>query len=35
MKEIKAFIHHNRVANLVRALGEAGYCNLSVSTPRA
>lgn len=30
MKEIKAFIHRNRIADVVRALGEAGYRNLSV-----
>ncbi|GBE10237.1 MAG TPA: P-II family nitrogen regulator [Gammaproteobacteria bacterium] len=30
MKEIKAFIHRNRVADVVRALGAAGFHNLSV-----
>lgn len=34
MKEIKAFIHRNRVADVVHALNEAGFCgancNLSV-----
>ena len=34
MKEIKAFIHRNRVADIVHALRNAGYCggtcNLSV-----
>tara|TARA_Y100001001_G_scaffold13676_1_gene12193 strand:- start:5788 stop:6108 length:321 start_codon:yes stop_codon:yes gene_type:complete len=30
MKEIKAFIHRNRAADLVRALRGAGYTNLSV-----
>ncbi len=30
MKEIKAFIHRNRVADVVRALGRAGFSNLSV-----
>ncbi|MBZ0070135.1 MAG: P-II family nitrogen regulator [Gammaproteobacteria bacterium] len=30
MKEIKAFIHRNRVADVVRALNGAGYRNLSV-----
>jgi len=30
MKEIKAFIHRNRVADIVRALGAAGFRNLSV-----
>lgn len=30
MKEIKAFIHRNRVADVVRALESAGYRNLSV-----
>jgi len=30
MKEIKAFIHRNRIADVVRSLGEAGYHNLSV-----
>ena len=34
MKEIKAFVHRNRVADIVHALRNAGYCggacNLSV-----
>lgn len=30
MKEIKVFIHRNRVADVVRALGAAGFRNLSV-----
>jgi len=30
MKEIKAFIHRNRIADIVRALGAAGFRNLSV-----
>ena len=30
MKEIKAFIHRNRAADVVRALRGAGYTNLSV-----
>ncbi|HED52417.1 MAG TPA: P-II family nitrogen regulator [Gammaproteobacteria bacterium] len=30
MKEIKAFIHRNRIADVVRALGAAGFRNLSV-----
>jgi len=30
MKEIKAFIHRNRVADVIRALRGAGYSNLSV-----
>lgn len=30
MKEIKAFIHRNRVSDIVRALGAAGFRNLSV-----
>jgi len=30
MKEIKAFIHRNRVADVVRILGAAGFRNLSV-----
>jgi len=30
MKEIKAFIHRNRVADVVRALEATGYRNLSV-----
>jgi len=30
MKEIKAFIHRNRVADVVRVLKEAGFENLSV-----
>ena len=30
MKEIKAFIHRNRVADVIRALKGAGYGNLSV-----
>lgn len=27
MKEIKAFIHRKRVADVVHALNEAGFCN--------
>ncbi len=27
MKEIKAFIHRNRVADVVHALNEVGFCN--------
>ncbi len=27
MKEIKAFVHRNRVADVVHALNEAGFCN--------
>lgn len=30
MKEIKAFIHRNRAADVIRALKGAGYNNLSV-----
>ena len=30
MKEIKAFIHGNRIADVVRALKDAGFKNLSV-----
>lgn len=30
MKEIKAFIHRNRAADIVHALGAAGFRNLSV-----
>lgn len=30
MKEIKAFIHRNRVADVIRALKGAGFSNLSV-----
>ncbi len=30
MKEIKAFVHRNRIADVVRALGAAGFDNLSV-----
>jgi len=30
MKEIKAFVHRNRIADVVRALGAAGFRNLSV-----
>lgn len=30
MKEIKAFIHGNRIADVVRALKDAGFQNLSV-----
>jgi nitrogen regulatory protein P-II 1 len=30
MKEIKAFIHRNRAADVIRALKGAGYGNLSV-----
>lgn len=30
MKEIKAFIHRNRIADVIRALKGAGYGNLSV-----
>ncbi len=30
MKEIKAFIHRNRIADVVRALGTAGFRNLTV-----
>lgn len=30
MKEIKAFIHRNRAADVIRALKGAGYANLSV-----
>ena len=35
MKEIKAFVHRNRVADIIHALRNAGYCggtcNLSVA----
>jgi nitrogen regulatory protein P-II 1 len=27
MKEVKAFIHRNRVADVIHALHEAGFCN--------
>jgi len=30
MKEIKAFIHHNRIADVVHALKRAGFQKLSV-----
>lgn len=30
MKEIKAYIHRNRIADVVRTLGQAGYQNLSI-----
>lgn len=30
MKEIKAFIHRNRTADVVRELGRAGFRNLSI-----
>ena len=30
MKEIKAYIHRNRIADVVRALEQAGYRNLSI-----
>lgn len=30
MKEIKAFVHRNRIADVVRALEQAGFRNLSV-----
>ncbi len=30
MKEIKAFIHRNRAADVIRALKGAGFSNLSV-----
>ena len=30
MKEIKAFIHRNRIADVIHALREAGFGNLSV-----
>lgn len=30
MKEIKAFVHRNRIADIVHALGDAGYHNLTV-----
>jgi nitrogen regulatory protein PII len=30
MKEIKAFIHRNRVADVVRAFGRAGFRNMSI-----
>ncbi|BCO31273.1 hypothetical protein TspCOW1_13760 [Thiohalobacter sp. COW1] len=30
MKEIKAFIHRNRAADVIRALKSAGFSNLSV-----
>ncbi len=32
MKEIKAFIHRNRIANVIHALKEAGFQRLSVSS---
>jgi len=30
MKEIKAFIHHNRITDVIHALKEAGFRNLSI-----
>lgn len=30
MKEIKAYIHRNRVADVVRALSHAGFSNISI-----
>lgn len=30
MKEIKAFIHRNRIADVLHALTAAGFCNLSI-----
>ena len=30
MKEIKAFVHRSRIADVVRALEKAGFRNLSV-----
>ncbi|NOZ37756.1 MAG: P-II family nitrogen regulator [Gammaproteobacteria bacterium] len=30
MKEIKAFIHRNRITDVIHALKEAGFCNLSI-----
>ncbi len=30
MKEIKAFIHRNRIADVLRALEKAGFRNLSI-----
>lgn len=30
MKEIKAFVHRNRIADVVRALRETGYRNITV-----
>ena len=30
MKEVKAFVHRNRIADVVGALSSAGYRNLSV-----
>ena len=30
MKEIKAYVHRNRIADVVRALDQAGYRNLTV-----
>jgi len=30
MKEIKAFVHRNRIADVVHALGDAGYHNITV-----
>tara|TARA_R110002110_G_scaffold179197_2_gene384573 strand:+ start:1376 stop:1696 length:321 start_codon:yes stop_codon:yes gene_type:complete len=30
MKEIKAFVHHNRIADVVHALKAAGFRNISV-----
>lgn len=30
MKEIKAFVHRNRIADVVRALAGAGYGNISI-----
>ena len=30
MKEIKAYVHRTRIADVVRALEQAGYRNLSI-----
>ncbi|HEB59403.1 MAG TPA: P-II family nitrogen regulator [Gammaproteobacteria bacterium] len=30
MKEVKAFVHRNRVADVLRALKSAGYCCISI-----
>ena len=30
MKEIKAFVHRNRIADVIHALRDAGFANLSV-----
>ncbi|MCI0401482.1 MAG: P-II family nitrogen regulator [Gammaproteobacteria bacterium] len=30
MKEIKAFVHRHRVSDIIHALGEAGFHNLSI-----